>query len=81
MKKSIAPGFALTVLAASSAFASPQASTAHQTIVLEPTYTHATALDTNVADKASVKAPASQSTQTVIVADNRSEFGSQYQRY
>jgi len=80
MKKSIALGFALSVLAATSAFASPQASTA-QTIALEPTYIHATATDAKVADKTSVKPFASQSTSTVIVADNRKEFGSQYQRY
>jgi hypothetical protein len=80
MKKSIALGFALSVLAATSAFASPQASTA-QTIVLEPTYIHATAIDAKVADKATAKLFTRQSTSTVIVADNRKEFGSQYQRY
>lgn len=81
MKKSIALGFALSVLAATSAFASPQASTAGQTIVLEPTYIHATAINADDADKTSVKPFASPSTNTVIVADNRKEFGSQYQRY
>ncbi|SEJ07077.1 hypothetical protein [Pseudomonas sp. NFR16] len=81
MKKSIALGFALSVLAATSAFASPQASTAGQTIVLEPTYIHATAINADGADKTGVKPFASPSTNTVIVADNRKEFGSQYQRY
>lgn len=81
MKKSIAFGFALSVLAATSAFASPQASTAAQTIVLEPTYVHANAVETKVADKDTIKHFASQSSGAVLVADNRKEFGSQYQRY
>jgi len=81
MKRSIALGFALSVLAATSAFASPQPSTAGQTIVLEPTYVHATAIDTKVADKDSLKPFASPSSSTVIVAENRKEFGSHYQRY
>lgn len=81
MKKSIVLGFALSVLAATSAFASPEPSTAGQTIVLEPTYIHATAVDTKVADKTSIKPFTTQSSSTVIVADNRKEFGSSYQRY
>jgi hypothetical protein len=81
MKKSIALGFALSVLAASSAFASPQASTVGQTVVLEPTYIHATVIDAKVADKNGIKPFASQSSSTVIVAENRAAFGSQYQRY
>jgi hypothetical protein len=80
MKKSIALGFALSVLAASSAFASPQASVA-QPVVLEPIYVHATALDAKVADKDSVQPFAGKSFSTVIVAENRKDFGSQYQRY
>jgi hypothetical protein len=78
MKKSIAIGFALSVLAAGSTFAAPQA---RQTIVLEPTYIHATAINAKVADKEVAKPFASQSSGTVIVAENRKEFGSQYQRY
>jgi hypothetical protein len=74
MKKSIALGFALSFLAAGSAFATPQV--ARQTVVLEPTYIHATADSKQVA-----KPFASQSSSTVIVAQNRKEFGSQYQRY
>ncbi|MFK3799271.1 hypothetical protein [Pseudomonas sp. NPDC088444] len=81
MKKSIVLGFALSVLAATSAFASPQTISVGQTVYLAPTYIHATAIDTKVADKSSAKTVASQSTSTVIVAENRSEFGSQYQRY
>jgi hypothetical protein len=81
MKKSIALGFALSVLAATSAFASPQPSTAGHTLALEPTYIHATAVDAKVADKDSIKPFASQSSSTVIVAENRKEFGSNYQRY
>jgi hypothetical protein len=81
MKKSIAIGFALSVLAAGSAFAAPQASNVRQTIVLEPTYIHATAINAKVADKEIAKPFASQSNGTVIVAENRKEFGSQYQRY
>ncbi|MFJ3481993.1 hypothetical protein ACIPL1_01290 [Pseudomonas sp. NPDC090202] len=81
MKKSIALGFALSVLAASSAFAAPQASTAGQTIVLEPTYIHATAIDAKAADKQAAQPFASSSSHSVIVAEVRKEFGSQYQRY
>ncbi|MFJ5296780.1 hypothetical protein ACIQAL_09670 [Pseudomonas sp. NPDC088368] len=81
MKKSIVLGFALSVLAATSAFASPQPSTAGQTIVLEPTYIHATTVDAKAADKTSIKPFTAQSSSTVIVADNRKEFGSSYQRY
>jgi hypothetical protein len=81
MKKSIALGFALSVLAATSAFASPQGSSAGQPVVLEPTYIHATAIDAKLADKEIVKPFTSLSSSTVIVADNRKEFGSSYQRY
>ncbi|WP_341962910.1 hypothetical protein [Pseudomonas sp. RC10] len=81
MKKSIALGFAISVLVATSAFASPQSTQAGQTIVLEPTYIHATAIDANAADKTSIKPFAAPSSSTVIVADNRKEFGSSYQRY
>lgn len=81
MKKSIALGFALSMLAISSAFASPQASSAGQTIVLEPIYIHATATVTKVAGKDNRGVSASPSSTAVIVADNRQAFGSQYQRY
>jgi len=57
MKKSIALGFALSVLAATSAFASPQASTAGKTVYLAPTYIHATAIESSVADSLSSNPP------------------------
>jgi hypothetical protein len=77
MKTSIAIGFALSVLASSAVFASP-----------EKTYTRAivdtssaTVIDTKVSAKDSVKPFDSKSSSTVIVAENRKEFGSSYQRY
>lgn len=77
MKRTLAFGFALSVLAASSAFASPQttASVAKPVVAevtqvrvadnVAKTFEH---LDTNLKGN-------------VIVAENRKEFGSQYQRY
>jgi hypothetical protein len=76
MKTSIAFGFALSVLASSAVFASPE----H---VQQPALVNATSasvLDLKVADKDSVKPFDSKSSTTVIVAENRKEFGSQYQR-
>ncbi len=75
MKKSIAFGFALSMLAAGSAFASPQ-KTEPRAVVDSFA---ATQLDS--ADKNAAKPFDSKSSATVIVAENRKEFGSQYQRY
>jgi len=77
MKRKLAFGFALSVLAATSAFASTQTTTsAAKPVVAEvshvrvannaaKTFDH---LDSNLHGN-------------VIVAENRKEFGSQYQRY
>jgi hypothetical protein len=87
MKFSIVAGFALTVLATTSAFASPQTTTAAgQPVVLESTYVHAVAAanstdDINADNQNGAQPFASKSSSTVIVADNRKEFGSTYQRY
>jgi hypothetical protein len=87
MKLSIVAGFALTVLATTSAFASPQtAASAGQPVVLETTYVHAVAAangtdDINADNQNGAQPFASKSSPTVIVADNRKEFGSSYQRY
>jgi hypothetical protein len=77
MKKSIAIGFALSVLAAGSAFAAPEK--AYQRAIVDAS--SATVLDSKVASKDAVKPFDSKSTSTVIVAENRKEFGSSYQRY
>jgi len=77
MKKSIAIGFALSVLAAGSAFAAPQKT--YQRAIVDAS--SATVLDSKVASKDAVKPFDSKSTSTVIVAENRKEFGSSYQRY
>ena len=77
MKKSIAIGFALSVLAAGSAFAAPEKT--YQRAIVD--VSSATVLDSKVASKDAVKPFDSKSTSTVIVAENRKEFGSSYQRY
>lgn len=87
MKLSIVAGLALTVLATTSAFASPQTTTAvGQPVVLETTYVHAVAAanssdDINADNQNGAQPFSSKSSATVIVADNRREFGSTYQRY
>ena len=77
MKKSIAFGFVLSVLAAGSAFASPEK--AYQRAIVDAS--SATVLDSKVASKAAVKPFDTKASGTVIVAENRKEFGSSYQRY
>ena len=77
MKKSIAIGFALSVLAAGSAFAAPEKT--YQRAIVDAA--SATVLDTKVASKDVVKPFDSKAAGTVIVAENRKEFGSRYQRY
>jgi hypothetical protein len=87
MKNSIVAAFALTVLAATSAFASPQTTTAPaKPVVLESTYVHAVAAattndDITAANRNGAQPFSSKSSGAVIVADNRKEFGSSYQRY
>ncbi|MFJ3481994.1 hypothetical protein ACIPL1_01310 [Pseudomonas sp. NPDC090202] len=76
MKKSIAFGFALSILAAGSAMASPEKT--YQRAIVDAS--SATVLDSKVASKDVVK-PFESKAGTVIVAQNRKEFGSQYQRY
>ncbi len=77
MKKSIALGFALSILAAGSAFAGSEKT--YQHAILEAS--SAAALGNPVASKEAVKPFDSKSSSTVLVADNRKEFGSSYQRY
>ena len=77
MKKSIAFGFALSILAAGSAFASPERT--YQRAIVDAS--SASVLDSKVASKNAVKPFDSKASSTVIVAENRKEFGSGYQRY
>jgi hypothetical protein len=77
MKTSIAFGFALSVLASTAVFASPEKP--YQRAIVDTS--SATVIDTKVAAKDSVKPFDSKSSSTVIVAENRKEFGSNYQRY
>ncbi|WP_296255748.1 MULTISPECIES: hypothetical protein [unclassified Pseudomonas] len=81
MKTSIVLGFTLSILAASSAFASPRSPAASQTRVPEATHAHAAVTDANIADRAGLKPFAMQPSSTLMVAENRKEFGSSYQRY
>lgn len=76
MKKSIAFGFALSILAAGSAFASPEQIS--QRAIVDAS--SATLLDSKVASKSAVKPFAAQTSGTLTVAENRKEFGSSYQR-
>ncbi|MDY7560629.1 hypothetical protein QN382_00750 [Pseudomonas sp. 10B1] len=77
MKRTLAFGFALSVLAATSAFASPQTTTS----VAKPAVAEAT--QARVADNSgkTFDRLSSDLHSNVIVAENRKEFGSQYQRY
>ncbi|NBB12479.1 hypothetical protein [Pseudomonas sp. SLFW] len=77
MKKSIAFGFALSILAAGSAFAAPEK--AYQRAIVDAA--SVSTLDSKVASKDAVKPFDSKASSTVIVAENRKEFGSGYQRY
>lgn len=77
MKTSIALGFAVSILASSAAFAAPQA-TAQRTVADAASVT---TIDSKVVSKDSVKPFDSKSSGTVVVAENRKEFGSGYQRY
>ncbi|SET82941.1 hypothetical protein [Pseudomonas graminis] len=76
MKKSIAFGFALSILATGSAFASSEH--INQRAIVNAS--SATVLDSKVASKEAVKPFAIQISGTVTVAENRKEFGSSYQR-
>lgn len=77
MKRTLAFGFALSVLASSAAFAAPHAATepAVAQNVIELPATHVTA-----DAKRTPKVERDVSKQ-VMVAEVRREFGSQYQRY
>lgn len=77
MKKSIAFGFALSILAAGSAFAAPEKT--YQRAIVDAA--NVSTLDSKVASKDAVKPFDSKASSTVIVAENRKEFGSGYQRY
>lgn len=77
MKASIAFGFALSVLVAGSAVASSEKANQNGT----PLPAQTTVLDTQVASSQSVKPFDSKVSGTVLVAENRKEFGSRYQRY
>jgi hypothetical protein len=77
MKKSIAFGFALSILAAGSAFAAPEK--AYPRAIVDAA--SVSTLDSKVASKEAIKPFDSKASSTVIVADTRKEFGSSYQRY
>ncbi len=82
MKRTIAIGFALSVLTATSAFASSHTTTsAAQPVVAE--VSNARTLDRlHVTDTGSKSFDRLQGDlKGVVVAENRKEFGSQYQRY
>ncbi|MDB6143800.1 MAG: Uncharacterized protein JWP80_2844 [Pseudomonas sp.] len=82
MKRTIAIGFALSVLTATSAFASSHTTTsAAQPVVAE--VSNARTIDRlHVTDTGSKSMDRLQGDlHGVVVADNRKEFGSQYQRY
>ncbi|KFE54729.1 hypothetical protein [Pseudomonas syringae] len=79
MKRTIALSFALSLLTATGAFASNS-----------PTQVAATATSSSVtAGQVQIAGPGNktfdrahvESSKTVVVAENRKEFGSQYQRY
>ncbi|SQF98290.1 Uncharacterised protein [Paucimonas lemoignei] len=79
MKRTIALSFALSVLTATSAFASTsptQVAAATTSTSIKPVQVQATGPGNKTFDRAQI-----QSTKTVVVAENRKEFGSQYQRY
>jgi hypothetical protein len=80
MKRTIAIGFALSVLTATSAFASSHTTTsAAQPVVAE--VSNARTVDRlHVTDSKSFDRLQGD-LKGVVVADNRKEFGSQYQRY
>ena len=80
MKKSIAFGFALSILAAGSAFASPEQISQRAIVDASSATSSATLLDSKVASKDAVKPFAAQTSGTLTVAENRKEFGSSYQR-
>lgn len=80
MKRTIALGFALSLLTATGAFASNSPT---QVAATAATSSSVTAGQVQIAgpgnktfDRAHV-----ESSKTVVVAENRKEFGSQYQRY
>ncbi len=88
MKRAIAFGFALSVLTATAAMASPQTVTGQQSMASEASSLrlvdriHADGKEVRVAQSGK-QTFASQSLEQgkVMVAENRHEFGSQYQRY
>ncbi|WP_397452870.1 hypothetical protein [Pseudomonas sp. NA-150] len=78
MKRSIAFGFALSVLTATAAIASPQVvATNHSNTAVAQVSSEVHVAD---AGKTAVR-PALDLRSGTLVAENRSEFGSQYQRY
>ena len=79
MKRTIALSCALSVLTATSAFASTsptQVAAAKTSAPVTAVQVQATGPGNKTFDRAQI-----QSTKTVVVAENRKEFGSQYQRY
>lgn len=89
MKRTIALSFAFSALTATAAFASPQAAiSVTQPVVAQASTQVAERLNSDQAD-VSVAAAGSktfdraylQLDSKVLVAENRKEFGSQYQRY
>jgi hypothetical protein len=79
MKTTIAFGFALSVLAATSAFASPMTSTSAAKPVVVAESDHVRVADNTA--KTFDRLGEANLHGNVIVAENRKEFGSQYQRY
>ena len=79
MKRTIALSFALSVLTATSAFASTsptQIAAAKNSTPVIAAQVQATGPGNKTFDRARI-----ESSKTVVVAENRKEFGSQYQRY
>ena len=81
MKTSIALGFAASILASTAAFASPQVASPRSVADASSITTIDSRVDSGVVSKDSVKPFDSKSSGTVVVAENRKEFGSGYQRY
>lgn len=83
MKRTIALSFALSVLTATSAFASTSVTqpVATATHVADRSLTASTEVSVAGAGNKTFDRVATGQDKKVIVAENRKEFGSQYQRY
>jgi maltoporin len=87
MKRAIAFGFALSVLTATAAMASPQTITSQSSLASAASSlrlvdrVHADGKQVRVAQTGDKSFSQSLEQGKVLVAENRREFGSQYQRY